>query len=75
MLSRAEGIVIVPELFKIGAVVSIRRGHGIAVIRDQNRVWQAPAFVTLEGAGLALRPVSNPPTWCWSSRLATASRT
>ena len=47
MLEEAEGVVIIPEVIKVGFVIGVQRGEGVALIRDQNRVWQLPKFVTI----------------------------
>jgi lipid-binding SYLF domain-containing protein len=52
MLANAQAVVIVPRVIKASFVVGARRGHGVALVRDSNGNWQAPAFVTLTGGNL-----------------------
>ncbi|MEX1042498.1 MAG: lipid-binding SYLF domain-containing protein [Pirellulaceae bacterium] len=52
MLSSAEGIVIIPNMIKGGFVVGVRHGRGVVMVRDENRVWQAPQFVTMTGGSV-----------------------
>ncbi len=55
MLKRAQGIVIVPNMIKVGFVVGGRRGKGIAVVRDANGVWRPPTFVTMTGGSVGFQ--------------------
>ncbi len=52
MLSKAEGVVIIPNMIKGGFVVGVRHGRGVAMIRDENRAWQPPQFVTMTGGSV-----------------------
>ena len=52
LLREAQGIVIVPNVVKIGFVAGARRGHGIAMVRDIEGEWSLPQFVTLTGGGV-----------------------
>jgi lipid-binding SYLF domain-containing protein len=52
MLAKAEGLVIVPSMVKVGFVVGGRRGKGIAVVRDQNGTWRPPLFITMTGGSV-----------------------
>lgn len=52
LLSEAEGIAIIPDLLKGGFVVGVRYGRGIVVVRDENRAWKPPAFVSLTGGSV-----------------------
>jgi lipid-binding SYLF domain-containing protein len=47
MLEDAEGVVIIPEVIKVGFVIGVQRGEGVALVRDVNRAWQPPKFVTI----------------------------
>ncbi len=49
LLKRAQGLVIIPHMLKVGFVAGARRGKGIVVIRDQNGAWKPPLFVTMTG--------------------------
>lgn len=52
MLTRAQGIVIVPNMVKAGFVVGGRLGKGVVVVRDKNGVWRPPLFVTMTGGSV-----------------------
>jgi len=52
MLHSAEGIVIIPNMIKGGFVVGVRHGRGVVMVRDENRNWQAPQFVTMTGGSV-----------------------
>jgi lipid-binding SYLF domain-containing protein len=47
MIADAEAVVIIPEVVKVGFVVGVQRGEGVVLVRDQNRVWQLPRFITI----------------------------
>jgi len=52
MLAKAEGVVIIPSMIKGGFVVGVRHGRGVAIIRDENRNWQPPQFITMTGGSV-----------------------
>ncbi len=52
MLDKAQGLVVVPGVLKIGFLAGVRRGKGIVVVRDEQGAWRAPAFVTLTGGSV-----------------------
>jgi lipid-binding SYLF domain-containing protein len=52
MLTRAQGVVIVPNMVKAGLVVGARHGKGVVVVRDKNGVWRPPLFVTMTGGSV-----------------------
>ena len=52
LLDDAQGIVIVPNVIKIGFIAGARRGHGIVLVRDQDGEWSLPQFVTLTGGSV-----------------------
>ena len=47
MLEDAEGVVIIPEVIKLGFIVGVQRGHGVVLVREENRAWSLPKFVTI----------------------------
>lgn len=55
MLERAYGVVIVPDVIKVGLGVGGRRGNGVLVIRHPNGQWSNPVFVNLTGGSLGLQ--------------------
>ena len=52
LMHEAQGIVIVPDVIKIGFVAGARRGHGVALVRDADGEWSLPQFVTLTGGSV-----------------------
>jgi len=52
LLADAQGIVIVPNVIKIGFVAGARRGHGVVMVRDLDGEWSLPQFVTLTGGSV-----------------------
>lgn len=51
LLTKAEGVVIIPEAVKGGFVVAGRGGHGVALMRTKEG-WSDPTFVNLGGASV-----------------------
>ena len=52
MLSDAEGIAIIPKVIKGGFIIGARHGRGTLLVRDENKGWHAPVFVTLTGGSI-----------------------
>lgn len=52
LLDEAQGIVIVPNVIKIGFIAGARRGLGVVLVRDQDGEWSLPQFVTLTGGSV-----------------------
>lgn len=52
LLADAEGIAIIPNVIKGGFVIGARHGRGTLLVRDENRGWHAPVFVTLTGGSV-----------------------
>ncbi len=52
LLADAEAVAVFPGVVKVGFVVGGERGHGVVVIRDENRNWQAPRFMTITAGSL-----------------------
>jgi SH3 domain-containing YSC84-like protein 1 len=52
LLSEAQGIVIVPNVIKIGFIAGVRRGHGVVLVRDAEGEWSLPQFLTLTGGSV-----------------------
>jgi lipid-binding SYLF domain-containing protein len=50
LLQRAEGIAILPEVVKAGAIVGGRGGTGVLLVRHRDGSWSNPLFVGI-GAG------------------------
>jgi SH3 domain-containing YSC84-like protein 1 len=52
LLAEAQGVVIVPNVIKIGFIAGVRRGHGVVMVRDAEGEWSLPQFVTLTGGSV-----------------------
>ena len=52
MIKSAQGLVIIPGMFKLGFVAGVRHGNGIVVLRDENGAWRPPNFVTMTGGSV-----------------------
>ena len=52
MLRKAEAVVIVPRLLKIGVIAGVRHGQGVLLVKDAQGVWQLPQFITLTGGSV-----------------------
>jgi len=49
LLSRAEGMVILPANVKVGLIFGARFGNGVLLVRNANGEWSNPVFVTTGG--------------------------
>lgn len=52
LMDEAQGVVIVPNVVKIGFIAGARRGHGVVLVRDAEGEWSLPQFVTLTGGSV-----------------------
>lgn len=55
LLARAQGVAIIPGVFKAGFVIGGRGGHGLVATRDRNGAWSGVTFVELGGASVGLQ--------------------
>ena len=55
LLAEAQGIVIVPNVIKIGFIAGARRGHGVVLVRDADGEWSLPQFVALTGGSVGFQ--------------------
>jgi len=55
LLSRAYGVAVIPSVIKIGFGVGGRRGKGDLVVRQDDKTWSNPAFVTLTGGSFGFQ--------------------
>ncbi len=55
LLSRAQGLVIIPGTVKISFIGGVRRGKGVVVTRDANGVWKPPMFITMTGGSVGFQ--------------------
>jgi lipid-binding SYLF domain-containing protein len=49
LLSKAEGIVILPANVKVGLIFGARFGNGVMLVRNEDRSWSNPVFVSTGG--------------------------
>lgn len=54
-LSRAKGVLIVPELVKGGFIVGAEGGHGVLLLRGNDGTWSNPAFYFLAAGSIGLQ--------------------
>jgi lipid-binding SYLF domain-containing protein len=47
LLTDAEAVAIFPSVLKVGFVAGVERGRGVVTIRDADRNWGAPRFLTI----------------------------
>jgi len=55
LLSRAYGVAVIPNVLKIGFGLGARRGKGVLVVRQDNKTWSNPSFVTLTGGSFGFQ--------------------
>jgi lipid-binding SYLF domain-containing protein len=49
LLSKAEGIIILPTNVKVGLIFGARFGNGVMLVRNPDRSWSNPVFVSTGG--------------------------
>ena len=49
VLRKAEGIAIIPEMFKVSFIFGARFGRGVLVVRQPDGTWSNPVFIQLLG--------------------------
>jgi lipid-binding SYLF domain-containing protein len=49
LLAKAEGLVILPANVKVGLIFGARFGNGVMLVRDKDRSWSNPVFVSTGG--------------------------
>jgi lipid-binding SYLF domain-containing protein len=55
LLAQAQGVAIIPHVFKAGFVIGGRGGHGLIATRDRTGAWTGVTFVDLGGASFGLQ--------------------
>ena len=55
LLARAEGIVILPANVKVGLIFGARFGNGVLLVRNADRSWSNPVFVSTGGGSWGLQ--------------------
>ncbi len=54
-VSRARGLLIIPELVKGALIVGAEAGSGVLMVRGGDGTWSAPAFYTLAAGSIGLQ--------------------
>lgn len=54
-LERAQGVLIVPQLFRGGLIIGGEGGSGVLLVKGSDGSWSSPAFYTLGGASFGLQ--------------------
>jgi len=49
LMSKAEGLVILPANVKVGLIFGARFGNGVMLVRNEDRSWSNPVFVSTGG--------------------------
>lgn len=52
LIERAQGIAVIPRVFRGGFILGARRGRGVLSIRRADGSWSNPTFVTLTGGSI-----------------------
>ncbi|QDU28493.1 hypothetical protein ETAA8_35940 [Anatilimnocola aggregata] len=52
LLEDAEAVAIIPNVIKVGLVAGVQRGRGVVLIRDQERHFGLPRFVSITGGSV-----------------------
>ena len=58
LLSKAEGIVILPANVKVGLIFGARFGNGVMLVRNEDRSWSNPVFVSTGGGSWGFQAAS-----------------
>ncbi len=54
LLAEAQGVAIIPNVVKAGALVDGRFGRGVLLVHQPDGSWSQPIFITLNGVGVGL---------------------
>jgi lipid-binding SYLF domain-containing protein len=52
LFKEAQGVAIIPGVFKAGFVIGGRHGRGVFLLREQVDCWSRPMFITLTGGSI-----------------------
>lgn len=55
LLTKAEALVIIPNMVKGGFIVGVRHGRGVALTRDEKRNWKAPRLLRMTGGSVGFQ--------------------
>ncbi len=54
-IEHAQGVLIVPQLFRGGLIIGGQGGSGVLLVKGSDGSWSSPAFYTLGGASFGLQ--------------------
>lgn len=54
-MDRAQGVLIIPQMYKGGFIVGAQGGSGVLLVKGSDGTWSSPAFYTLGGASFGLQ--------------------
>jgi SH3 domain-containing YSC84-like protein 1 len=54
-MERAQGVLIVPQLYRGGLIIGGEGGSGVLLVKGSDGSWSSPAFYTLGGASFGLQ--------------------
>ena len=52
LISKYEGVVIIPKTINAGLLVGAKRGKGVAIVKLPDGKWSDPVFVTITGGSI-----------------------
>ncbi|WP_425618935.1 lipid-binding SYLF domain-containing protein [Anatilimnocola sp. NA78] len=52
LLQDAEAVAVIPNVIKVGLVAGVQRGRGVVMIRDEQRNFGLPRFVSITGGSI-----------------------
>lgn len=52
LLEDAEAVAVIPNVIKVGLVAGVQRGRGVVMIRDMNRQFGLPRFISITGGSV-----------------------
>ncbi len=52
LLSNAEGVAVIPAVVKVGVIIGGRYGKGILCIRNKDKAWGNPIFLSVKGGSV-----------------------
>lgn len=55
LMQDAKGVAILPHVLKAGFLVGGRYGRGVILVRQRDRTWSNPVFITLAGGGVGFQ--------------------
>ncbi|MEJ6981283.1 lipid-binding SYLF domain-containing protein [Pedobacter sp. P351] len=55
LMQKSEGIVVIPNLIKVGLGIGGQRGKGVAMVKKADGSWSDPVFITLTGGSIGFQ--------------------